>query len=143
MESPTSSNRKAQYKLPRAAGDPEDAELVVYHFGSGGGTSKANVDRWIGQFTKPDGSPASNTAKITQKSMDGMPATIVDVSGAYAGSMMSMQASSASKSGFRMLGAIIETSNGPWFIKLTGPAKTLAQWQPSFESFLDSIKQVK
>ena len=31
--------------------------------------------------------------------------------------------------------------DGPWFFKLTGPEKTVAKWQPSFEQFLDSLEQ--
>ncbi len=140
-ESPASSNRQAQFKLPRAAGDSEDAELVVYYFHGGGGTPQANVDRWIGQFTKPDGTPASDTARITHKDIDGIPVTIVDISGTYTDSMSPMQQSQGAKTHFRMMGAIAEAGNGPWFIKLTGPEKTVAKWESSFESFLNSLKQ--
>jgi hypothetical protein len=139
-ESPSSPNRQAQYKLPRAADDSEDAELVVYYFHGGGGTTQANVDRWIGQFTKPDGTPASDTARITHKIIHGIPLTMVDVSGTYANSMRPMPQAGGSKAHFRMLAAIAEAGNGPWFIKLTGPFKTVSKWEPSFESFVDSME---
>ncbi len=142
-ESPASSNRQAQYRLPRMKGDPEDAELVIYYFGGEGGTTQANVDRWIGQFTKPDGTPASDTAKVTRKNLNGIPVTIVDVSGIYADSMMAMQQSAKPKTHYRLLGAIAESGNGPWFIKLTGHADTVAKWESSFHSFIDSIHQSK
>jgi len=143
VESPSSSNRQAQYRLSRAEGDPEDAELVIYYFGGQSGTTQANVDRWIGQFTKPDGTPASDTAKVTHKNPNGIPVTIVDVSGLYAGSMMAMQQSGKPKTHYRLLGAIAEAGNGPWFIKLTGPANTVGKWESSFQSFIDSINQSK
>jgi hypothetical protein len=139
-EPPSSSNRQAQYRLPRAKGDPEDAELVVYYFHGGGGTPQANVDRWIGQFTEPGGRPASDAAEVTHKTIHGISLTIVDVSGTYAGSMMPTQKSERPKIHFRMLGAIAEAGNGPWFIKLTGPANTVARWEASFESFLNSAQ---
>jgi hypothetical protein len=139
-EAPSSSSRKAQFKLPRAEGDSEDAELAVYYFQGGGGAPQANVDRWIGQFTRPDGAPASDTAKVTHRNIDGIPFTIVDVSGSYSNSMMSLQQSEGAKANYRMLGAIAETKSGPWFIKLTGPAKTVAKWAPGFEAFLNSIR---
>src|SRR6185503_10900471 len=45
VEKPTSEMRLAQYKLPKAAGDAEDALLVVFYFGPGqGGTTQANID---------------------------------------------------------------------------------------------------
>jgi hypothetical protein len=139
-ESPSSSNRKAQFKLPRAEGDSEDAELAVHHFPSGGGAPQANIDRWIGQFTKPDGSSAADMAKVTHRNIDGIPVTIVDASGSYSNAMMSMQQSDGPKANYRMLGAIAETKSGPWFIKLTGPAKTVSKWAPSYETFLNSIR---
>ncbi len=140
-EPPSSSSRQAQYKLPRLAGDPEDAELVVYFFGGGGGTPQANVERWIGQFSSPDGKPVSDAAKTTHKTVNGLHVTIVDVRGTYTGSMGPMQPGGRPKSGFRMLGAIAEAGNGPWFVKLTGPERTVTRWEPTFRSFLDSMQQ--
>jgi hypothetical protein len=99
------------------------------------------VDRWIGQFSGPDGKPVSSAAKISHKSVDGINLTIVDVRGAYSSSMGPMQPGGRPKSGFRMLGAIAEAGNGPWFIKLTGPERTVAKWEQGFRSFLDSIQQ--
>src|SRR5687768_8540566 len=44
-EKPTSDMRVAQYKLPKAEGDGEDALLIVYYFGQGqGGSAQANID---------------------------------------------------------------------------------------------------
>ena len=60
---PTSSSmRVAQFALPRAAGDPADAELVVYYFGGSGGTVEANIERWVGQMKQPDGKPSNAAA---------------------------------------------------------------------------------
>jgi hypothetical protein len=138
-ETPSGSIRKAQYRLPRIQGDPEDAELVVYYFQGEGGTPQANVDRWIGQFTGSGGKPAPDAAKVTHKTVDNIPLTIVDVSGTYSNSMGAMQQGGESKPNFRMLGAIAEAKDGPWFFKLTGPERTVAKWAPGFESFLDSL----
>jgi hypothetical protein len=140
-EAPSSSSRKAQYKLPRAEGDSEDAGLVIYYFNGGGGTPQANADRWIADFAGPDGKAAAPAAKITHKTVNKIPLTIVDVSGTYASSMGMTQQGGKPKSGIRLLGAIAEAGNGPWFIKLTGPEQTVAKWKPSFDSFLDSIRE--
>ena len=136
---PSSSMRQAEYTLPRAEGDTEDAELVVFYFHGQGGSVQANVDRWIGQFKKPDGSPASDSAKVSHKQSRGIPLTVVDVSGTYGGGGP-MMGSSAPKPDFRMLAAVAEASGGPWFFKLTGPARTVAKWEASFQSFLDTIQ---
>jgi hypothetical protein len=141
-ESPASSSRRAQYKLPRVPADPEDAEMVVFYFQGGGGTPQANVERWVGQFQNPDGSAPGSNAQIGHRSIHGIPVTTVDVKGTYNNStMMSMRGQASLKKHFRMLAAIAETANGPWFLKLTGPEKTVAKWEPSFEKFLDSLEQ--
>ena len=50
-EKASSSMRVAQYKLPKAEGDNDDASLIVYYFGATqGGTTQANIDRWIAQM---------------------------------------------------------------------------------------------
>ena len=139
-ETPTSSMRQAQYRLPRVEGDAEDAEMVVFYFQGGGGAVQANIDRWVGQFTKADGSPASDIAKTSKKTSHGIPITVVDVNGTYVGGMGSMMGGSKSKPDFRMLAAVAESGSGPWFFKLIGPARTVGRWESSFQSFLDTIQ---
>jgi hypothetical protein len=53
----SSSMRVAQFALPRAAGDAQDAELVLYYFGGTGGTVEANIDRWVAQMQQAPTSP--------------------------------------------------------------------------------------
>src|SRR5215467_4300415 len=58
-EERTSSMRVAQYRLPKAATDTEDASLVLYYFGQGqGGSTAANIERWVGQMKQAEGSSA-------------------------------------------------------------------------------------
>ncbi len=138
-ETPSSRMRRAQYRLPRVSGDSEDAEMVIFFFREQGGSVQANLDRWIGQFRKADGSPASEAAKISHKESHGIPLTLVDVSGTYRGSAGPMMAPAEPKPNFRMLAAIAETPSGPWFFKLTGPEETVTQWEESFHVFLDTL----
>lgn len=136
---PSSSMRKAQYSLPKVAGDGEDAELAVFYFGPGqGGSVEANIERWIGQISQPDGSSSKDKAKTTKKDVGGMPVTLVDVNGTYSAGMMS---SAPPRQGYRMLAAVAETAEGPWFFKLTGPEKTVANWSKSFDQFIGSFRQ--
>ncbi len=140
-EKPSNNMRQAQYRLPRVEGDTEDAEMVVYYFQGGGGGVQANIDRWIGQFTKADGSPVGDLAKTSRKTVNGIQVSLVDVSGTYSGAMSPMGGSSEPKTNYRMLGAVAEAASGPWFFKLTGPVKTVTKWQSSFDSFIDTIQQ--
>ena len=132
--------RKTQYRLPRVEGDPEDAEMVVFFFQGQGGSVQANIDRWIAQFKKADGKPASDSSQVSHRESHGIPLTIVDVSGTYSGGGPMMSAG-APKPAFRMLAAVAETRSGPYFFKLTGPEKTVAKWEASFNSFLDTIQE--
>ena len=79
--------RVAQYALPRAAGDTQDAELVVYYFGGTGGTVEANIERWVGQMQQPDGRPSSAVAKRQSRTVNGLKVTLVDVPGTYVAEM--------------------------------------------------------
>jgi hypothetical protein len=135
-----SSMRVAQYALPRAAGDTQDAELVVYYFGGSGGTVEANIERWVGQMQQPDGRPSSAVAKRQSRTVNGLKVTLVDVPGTYVAEMTPGASQRHNSPNFHLRAAVIETTNGPYFIKLTGPAKTIAAAEQSFELFLSSVK---
>ena len=137
---PSSSMRVAQFVLPRAAGDSADAELVVYYFGGSGGTVNANIERWLGQMQQPDGKPSSTVAKRSTRTINGLKVTLVDVGGTYVAEMTPGSAQRHNSPNFRLRAAVIETANGPYFIKLTGPAKTIGASEKSFEAFLSSLK---
>ncbi|MFB3906279.1 MAG: hypothetical protein ACE15E_22780 [Acidobacteriota bacterium] len=140
-EVPASRMRRAQYRLPRVAGDPEDAEMVVFYFPGQGGSVQSNIDRWVGMFTKADGSAATEDAKTEKKTVNGLSVTTVDVEGVYTNqSMGPMAGASGPKPDYRMLAAIVETSGGPWFFKLTGPKQTVGKWKSSFDQFVQTIR---
>lgn len=133
--------RVAQFALPKAAGDAEDASLVIFYFGPGqGGSVQANLDRWMGQMQQPDGSPSRAKAKTETMRANGLNVTLLDVSGTYTAEMTPGAGDRQNKPNYRMRAAVIETPGGPYFIKLTGPAKTIAQWDGAFMSFLNSME---
>jgi hypothetical protein len=138
---PTSSSmRVAQYSIPRAGGDAQDAELVVYYFGGTGGSVEANIERWVGQMQQPDGRPSSAVMKRQSRTVNGLKVTLVDVPGTYVAEMTPGATQRHNSPNFHLRAAVIETANGPYFIKLTGPAKTVAASEKAFESFLGSVK---
>jgi hypothetical protein len=140
-EKPTSSMRAAQYKLPKAAGDAEDASLVLYYFGQGqGGGTQANIDRWINQMQQPDGSASSTKAKSESTTINGLKVTTVDVSGTYSAEMTPGSGSFSNNANYRMRAAVIETPKGSYFVKLVGPGKTVAQWDEAFNTYLKSFE---
>jgi len=136
----SSSMRVAQFALPRAPDDANDAELVIYYFGGSGGSVDANIERWIGQMRQPDSRPSNAVAKQSKRTVNGLTVTLVDVSGTYVAEMAPGSQQRHDSPNFRLRAAVIETANGPYFIKLTGPARTVAAHEKAFEQFLESVK---
>jgi hypothetical protein len=133
-----SSMRVAEFVVPKAAGDPEDAEVIVYFFGGTGGSVDANIQRWIGQFQQPPGAPADGGR--TSFTVGNLKVTAIDVSGTYVAEVRPGAAERHNKPGFRMRAAVVETPKGPYFIKFTGPAATVKQTSPTFDQFIKSLR---
>src|SRR5213082_2088331 len=140
-EKPTSSMRVAQYKLPKAEGDKEDASLVLYYFGATqGGTSQANIDRWISQMQQPDGSSSKDKAKTDTMTVNGLKVATVDVTGTYTAEMAPGSKTFHDDENYRLRAAVVETPKGNYFVKLAGPAKTIARWDQSYTDYLKSFE---
>lgn len=140
-EKTSSSMRVAQYKLPRIEGDKDDGSLVLYYFGaSQGGTAQANIDRWIGQIQQPDGSSSKDKAKTETMTVNGLKVTTVDVIGTYTAEMAPGSGSFHNDENYRLRAAVIETPKGNYFVKLAGPAKTIARWDQAYSDYLKSFE---
>ena len=138
---PSSSMRVADFTLPKVAGDAEDATLTLYFFGGQGGSVQANLDRWISQMLQPDGRASKDLAKTTtQKTASGLEVTLVDLTGTYVAEVSPGSTQRFNKPGFRLRAAVVATAEGPYFIKLVGPAKTVAKWDESFAAFVKSLR---
>jgi len=137
---PSSSMRVAQFTLPKAPGDPADASLVIYYFQGGGGSVQANIDRWIQQMEEPGGKPARGRAKTSELTSHGLAITLLDVSGTYTAEMSPGSTEHHDNPNYRMRAAVVETPAGPYFLKLTGPEKTVARWDAAFMSFIKSLR---
>jgi hypothetical protein len=141
VEKSTSNMRVAQYKLPKIAGDTDDALLVLYYFGQGqGGTPQVNIDRWIDQMKQPDGSSSKDKARTEALAVNGLQVTTVDVLGNYSGGMSPESAPKDSKAIYRLRAAIIDTPRGSYFVKLTGPEKTVGHWEQAYGEYLKSFE---
>ncbi len=134
-----SSMRVAQFRLPRADGDPEDAELVVYYFGGSGGSVDANIQRWVAQMQQPDGKPVTDVKRDVTH-VNGLTVTLIDVSGTYVAETAPGATTRHHNAAYRLRAGVVETPSGPYYIKLTGPAKTVAKWDRSFREFIASMR---
>ena len=137
-EKPASNMRAAQYKLPKAEGDTEDASLVLYYFGAGqGGSVSDNIDRWINQMEQPAGGSPKDRAKTETITVNGLKVTTVDVTGTYTAQMSPGSETRHNDANYRLRAAVVETPKGNYFVKLVGPEKTVSRWN---QSFLDYVK---
>ena len=135
VQPPKSSMRRAQLVAKGAAGP---AELIVFFFGpQGAGSAQENIGRWIGQFTKPDGSPVSD-AKQSSSKVSGFDVTKVDVSGRFSGMGASGQ-QQAPQTDQRLMAAIVNSDGGPYYFKFLGPSATVAENSAIFDALLASI----
>ncbi len=142
VEQPTSSMRKAQLRLPGdAAGD---AELVIYNFGTmpeAGGSVEANFDRWCDQFVQADGRESKEVATRRETQISGMAVHTIDISGRYVAAVRPGNPEKHDKPGQRMLGSVIISPNGKYFVKLLGPSATVEKHAARYEDFLSSLKR--
>lgn len=134
-EVPSPSNmRLATYRI-EFPGAPEPAEMAV---SVAGGSTEANMSRWIAQFD-PQG---QGTAKHQRRTIQDLSATVVEVEGTFAGGMG--MGNAGPKSGWALLGAIVETGSGSsYFFKLTGPKAVVASARTSFDALLQSVRKEK
>ena len=140
-EKPSSTMRVAQYKLPKAEGDSEDALLVLYYFGATqGGSAQANIDRWISQMQQPDGSATKDKARTETSTVNGLKVTSIDVSGTYTAEMAPASGTMHNDANYRLRAAVVETPKGNYFLKLVGPAKTMVRWEQSVTDFVKSFE---
>ena len=141
VSKPPSTMRVAEFTLAKVTGDAEDASVTVYFFGGQGGSVQANLDRWIGQMAQPDGKPSKDVAKTsTMQTATGLKVSLVDVSGTYVAEVTPGSTERLNKPGFRQIAAVVETPDGPYFVKLTGPAGTVAKWKDSLDAFVKSLR---
>ncbi|MBI1386899.1 MAG: hypothetical protein GC154_00440 [bacterium] len=139
-EKPSSSFRAAQFDLPAPEGAEGDAELALFQ--GIGGSAQMNIDRWIGQFTQPDGSDSKAAAKVAHLDVGNFHVETLDITGNYGASMSMapMASGSQPKTGQRMLAAVVEGAGGPWHWKLVGPEATVEHWKPAFDQLIQSMK---
>jgi hypothetical protein len=111
--------RRAQYRIPDKAKSHKDAECVLFYFGPSNAMLQENIERWASQM----GQSGPKTETLTGKCK----VTLVDLEGTYTGDR-----DAGSLENARMLAAVVEASDGPWYFKFVGPAPTVGGWREEF-----------
>ena len=133
---PTSTMRRAELGVQA---DEGSAGLVVYFFGNqGAGSAQANIERWIGQFKNPDGSPVEGV-KPAKRKVAGFEVTHVEVAGTYVGGM-GAGTPGAGQPDQRMLATIVATPRGPYYFKFLGDDAVVVNNRGAYEALLGSLE---
>ena len=141
---PPEPERVAEFVVPRAAEDAEDAACVVYHFDNGGdqdGAVEAQLERWTSEMLQPDGRPSADVATTSRFEVDGRQVTMLDVPGIFAAEVLPGSRMRYYKREFRLKAAVVESPDGPYFFKLTGPDRTVTRWESAFAALVDSVRR--
>jgi hypothetical protein len=134
---PSSTSRLAQFVIP-GSDSTNGAEVVVYFFGPAqGGNVDANLARWRGQFSTPDGSPVPE--KVTRDSSGAFPITFAEFRGTYRRGIGAGISDSA-RTAQALVAAIAETPRGTMFIQLFGDAARVANEREEFIQFVRSLR---
>jgi hypothetical protein len=127
-----------EFAIPAAAGDKTDGRLTVM---AAGGGVEANIDRWYGQFTQPDGGNTRERAKVKNIKVAGQEVHLVDISGTFR-DQRGPAAPAVEQPKYRMLAAIIATNGmGNYFIKFYGPERTVADNEKAFLTMIEGLER--
>jgi hypothetical protein len=125
----------------KEAPSPNGMRLATYHapgdvetsVSRAGGTTEANIQRWIAQF---DDVGRGNRAEQTVR---GLHVVTVDVAGTYVGGGTAMGGPAEPRRDWAMVAAIVEGPSPPYFFKMTGPAAAVRAARPAFDRLLGSV----
>jgi hypothetical protein len=135
---PQSSIVEYEYAVPAAKDDPVDGRMTVM---AAGGGVEANIERWYGQFTQPDGGSTRDRAKVKKLAVAGQDIHLVDISGTYKDQRGPM-APAVERPKYRMLAAIVATKGlGNYFIKFYGPQRTVADNEAAFVKMIEGLER--
>ena len=143
-EQPKSRIVEFEFSAPAEKDEKTKAEdrARITIMASGGGV-EANLDRWYGQFEQPDGKATKDVAKVEDFEAAGQKIHYVDIKGTYKDSMGAGPFSGRPpvlRKDHRMLGAIIETEAGDYYLKITGPTELLDDLDKGFREMLKGLK---
>ena len=142
-EKPNNLTRLKQFRLSPIGDDKDNVELVIFYFGEGqGGSAEENIKRWKGFFAPPEGKKIEDVAKVQNMKVGDVPVTYLDIHGTYSSKFppFDPKAKTTRHPNYRMLGVVFESKKGPYFIRMVGPADTVAQHKKGFDEWLKGFK---
>ncbi len=110
-----------------------------------GGSIEQNIDRWIAQFSQPDGKKSKDKAKLETKKVAGLEVRVLDISGTFKDMPAGPFAGGKSidRENYRMLSAIIVggPTVGNYFIKFYGPSEVVKEHEKPFYKMIEGLEK--
>ena len=141
-EDPTSNMRVYQFKLPKAEGDKEDAELIVYFFKTFSGSAEDNLKRQTAKFEPAAGKDKVEESLDKKFKVGPLDAVYQDVKGAYLSKFppFAPNAKITRKENYRQLYVVFEGKEGQYYVALLGPEKTVEKHKKAFDEWVKAFK---
>lgn len=139
QQQPSNNLRLAQFQLPAVEGDKDPAELVISP--PIGGTREANITRWVDQFEADGRELVMSQGKCAQGEY-----VLVKLTGTYKKPIgPPILRKSEAAPGYAMYGVMLSVTKdgkaaGNYFLKLTGPAKTVAASEDALRASIAADK---
>jgi len=145
---PSSGMVETEFGIPSDGKGEDGAELPPGRMTvmGAGGSIQANIDRWCGQFTQPDGGDTKAKTVTKTFKVAGTTVTMVDIPGTYLDQPGGPFAGGKAiqRPAYRMLAGIVETPDaGNYFLKFYGPAATVEKHAEGFKKMLESMVPAK
>jgi len=145
---PSSGMVETEFGIPSEGKGNDGAELPPGRMTvmGAGGSVQANIDRWCGQFTQPDGGDTKDKTVTKTFKVAGATVTMVDIQGTYLDQPGGPFAGGKTiqRPAYRMLAGIVETPDaGNYFLKFYGPAATVEKHAEGFKKMLESMVPAK
>lgn len=144
-ETPSNKMRMAQFKLTKAEGDPEDAELALFR-SPGGGSVQDNLVRQEKKFELPAGKKPEDLIKTDKLKLGKSDAVYQDIQGTLLKKFppFDPNAKITKVPDYRQLYVILEAKEADgtvlYSMTLLGPAKTVEKHKKAFEEWVKSFK---
>ena len=135
-ELPAGSMRMAQFVVPKAEGDKDDAEVAIFVFPGGSGTVKQNLERQLAKFQADGRKETVDKIKVGE-----VEATYQDVTGTFVKKPFPMAEKGTPIEGYRQIYVVFEAKDGKqYYLWLLGPGKTVDAHKKGFDEFLKGFK---
>ena len=140
-ERTTSDMRLAQFKLPKAEGDPEDAQVIVFYFRGGSGSAEQNLQRQRAKFKPADGKDKVEE-KLDKIKVGTHDAPYQDLTGTFLQKKRPFDPADkgVARDNYRQLYVIVLTDKGDYYPSMIGPAKTVEKHKKAFDDWLKNFK---